>query len=636
MQVLNTDVGGGVGATGTTRYQPITVNSGTGINADVADGLLAELIALEGLKGQSPETGMNVDGTTFINQYTNRLLGAPFQFLDSVDMRFPSINSFLGTEYMRNIMFNSPILYVKPGMPKYTGNIKADGIAQALNNLYMDTSLGGVDALDSILMSVGTMVSGSGKDLQRRMFGFKETYHQYMQHVNYMLHNIANLMGLTTGVKFPSVMFSSNGERQPLASAKWENYRMLNGTKVMTPTQQLGSMLGAVVDGPFALVSSAVTGGAAAFNALKTVAGKTADALVVAGNNYSNSLENNQDAFETLKDTVGGFIETLMSPSTAEELGGITEEAWSEIRADFANNKTVSEVIGNKVTSVQFMVDPVNFDETFNNEIGQSIIGGAIDGLNSIGQELKWISNSGVDAGIMEGVFQFVDGASDALGNIIKSASNVIGGSFISNLFEGAVQSVKGQKMLYPQIYKSSTAARNYNYSMTLTTPYGDPYNYFMNIIVPLIHLIALAAPRMVTSNTIGSPYLVQAFIPGMATCQLGMITNMQIDKNPTTKHVSVHGYPLTVKVTFTVSELYNNLSISPANDPSSFLFNETLNDYMCNLAGLIPSMDTFEAQRVAQQQSFEQYFTLGDRADDLSQMALDKFENFGNPFVGR
>ena len=110
----------------------------------------------------------------------------------------------------------------------------------------------------------------------------------------------------------------------------------------------------------------------------------------------------------------------------------------------------------------------------------------------------------------------------------------------------------------------------------------------------------------------------------------------MQIDKNPTTKHVSVHGYPLTVKVTFTVSELYNNLSISPANDPSSFLFNETLNDYMCNLAGLIPSMDTFEAQRVAQQQSFEQYFTLGDRADDLSQMALDKFENFGNPFVGR
>ncbi|MDE7347045.1 MAG: hypothetical protein K2N48_09965, partial [Muribaculaceae bacterium] len=169
------------------------------------DGLYDELRALEGTKGQNPETGQETDAS-FISSYTNRLFGAPYQLLDSVDKRFGGINSGLGNEYMRNFIFNSPILYVKPGMPIYTGNIQADSIGQALKDMYMDTTVGGMSTLDSIMMSVGGMLMSDDGDYQRRMFGFKETYYTYMQHVNYMLHNIANLMGLTGG-KYPSVMF---------------------------------------------------------------------------------------------------------------------------------------------------------------------------------------------------------------------------------------------------------------------------------------------------------------------------------------------------------------------------------------------------------------------------------------------
>ena len=190
--------------------------------------------------------------------------------------------------------------------------------------------------------------------------------------------------------------------------------------------------------------------------------------------------------------------------------------------------------------------------------------------------------------------------------------------------------------MIYPKIYKKSDSSMDYEFTVTLTSPYGDLYNYYMNIVVPLMHLIALAAPRMVTANTTTSPYLVQAYIPGMCTCNLGIVKQMTITKNPTTKHVSVNGFPLTVKVTFTIEELYNAMSISPANDPASFMFNETLNDYMANLAGLIPSTDTFTAQRQNAFENMAQYMSAGGIGNDIAQTFVEKIENTVNPFTGR
>ena len=102
----------------------------------------------------------------------------------------------------------------------------------------------------------------------------------------------------------------------------------------------------------------------------------------------------------------------------------------------------------------------------------------------------------------------------------------------------------------------------------------------------------------------------------------MGIVSNMTIHKNPTTKDVSINGFPLTVKVTFQIKELYNSLSISPAHDPASFLFNETLNDYLSNLAGLRPSIDMYSEQRKAQFENMKEYFSpeiLGQSLDSMT-----------------
>jgi hypothetical protein len=256
------------------------------------------------------------------------------------------------------------------------------------------------------------------------------------------------------------------------------------------------------------------------------------------------------------------------------------------------------------------MVEPVSFTENLTNTTDQSFIEGAMDGLSAgVGSEIAFITGSKADTGIIGGLTSFLgSGMESASMNLGKLVEPVTGG-FMSNLFSGAVQSLKGQKMIYPDIYKASNSGMDYDYSITLTTPYGDVYNYYMNIIVPLMHLIALVSPRMVTSNTVTSPFLIQSYIPGMCTCQMGIVSNMTIHKNPNLKNVSVQGFPLTVKVNFQIKELYNAMAISPANDPASFMFNETLNDYMSNIAGLIPSIDTFARQRNAMFENLNEYF---------------------------
>lgn len=560
----------------------------------IANELANELSKLEGLHGQHPESGANIgSGKSYIHEYTNRLFGAPFQLMDSVDRRFGNVNSHLGNEYLRNFLLNSPILHIKPGMPKYTGGDDPTSLATGLKNIYMDGTQGGMSYMRSALDQLAaSTIFGAGSKLQKRMFGFRETYYQYMQHVNYMCRSMAVFLGLTETTKFPTWTFTSKG-KENFSSMKWENYRMMASSTVPTPSEYLGSLVDTT-----------------ALGAIKNTIGSGVDGLInVLTGNDPQSIE---DIFKTASSEIS--------------------EAWG-----YASKTHLSDVMKDKISAVEFMVEPIQFSESLDNTTAPSMIESTLESISDgVGAEIAFITNSSADLGLIENIVGMlgdtVSTAASALNGLVES----VGGGFTANLFSGAIQSIKGQKMIYPEIYKNSKSHMDYQFAITLTTPYGDIYNYYMNIIVPLMHLIALAAPRMVTSNTVTSPFLVQAYIPGMCTCQLGIIQQMNIQKNPTTKHVSVNGFPLTVRVEFTIRELYNALSISPANDPASFLFNETLNDYMANLAGLAPSIDTYTKQRKNAFANMESYVGDGGFWDDAAQGFIEKAEDMYNPFIGR
>lgn len=592
-------------------YNPISGND----VSTIKNTLAAELMMLEGIHGQNPETGAGIGETrTYLRQYTNRIFGAPYQFLDSVDRRFSDINKYLGTEYMRNFILNSPILYIKPGLPHYTGGADAGIITEAMKNMYMDGASGNLSMGQSFLENLAaTTIFGVGSKLQKRMYGLRETYNEYMNHVNYMCRSMAIFLDLTydkgkvADKVYPNGIFVGEGTFSEFKIMRWETYRMLSSSKALNNWQYLSKILD---NAGFAQVATALT-----------------------GINPITILLNMLNTFNT------GDTEVTANEAIQSKSNSVIDQ-WNQVADQFEGNRNgLAYQIQDKISTVQFMVEPSQFAENITNTTRKSIIEDTVDGLKtSIGNDLQFIMNSNTDAGILGNLFNFlgdtVGAAATSLGELTAKS---LGGGFLQNFFSGAIQSIKGQKMIYPEIYENTTTTMTYSFKTTFSVPYGDVYNYYTGVLVPLAHILCLALPRMVTSNTTTSPYLVQAYIPGMCTCNLGIIQEMTITKNPSGTHVSVNGYPLTIEVEFIIKELYNALAISPTNDPASFLFNETLNDYMSNLAGLLPSVDTYTMQRKAMFEALGSYFnpTSETLLSDVVAPIVSKLEN-ANPFIGR
>ena len=228
----------------------VTSRSSVQLSSDWENTLAKELISLENIHGQNPDTGVKDDDASYLKYYTMRLFGSPFQLIDSVDRRFSSINPNIGNQYLRNFTLCAPILHVKPGMPIYTGgedstfwNTVSDTFTLNRNGKSIAGSL-----IDSIMKNV---VMSKGGRLQKRMYGFRETYYTYMSHVNYMCRSMATFLKLTnTGTdnsgNVTEYNTSANGRYptgirigkkfQTFKYFDWGNYRFLSNSKYLKPT----------------------------------------------------------------------------------------------------------------------------------------------------------------------------------------------------------------------------------------------------------------------------------------------------------------------------------------------------------------------------------------------------------------
>jgi hypothetical protein len=569
---------------------------------------------------QSFEVGrFGADSGTQVTSYNNKLFGAPFQLLDSVDMRHPNINKDVGVEYLKHFLLHSPILHIRPGVPKYTGGTDPTSFSEGFRDIYYSqTGTSGIDLIDAAGTWMDKQMFGSGSKLQRRMYGLDPKYREYMTYVNYMCRSMAVFLGLTSSGKaitndVPHGTFTNTNGNNPtwtdFGDLRWENYRMTSNSYVSDNKEFAASVVKTLLGSDKSAdkdINNILEKEAARKGKITDIRNKTS----AQKNNESGSTPPSstdgmkpKDSETTTDTTEKGNANTQYSAkSFRENASGLFGNLWQAFDSGSLGEDSFGELSANQIKTVMFMVEPVSFSEQLTNNTAPSLIEQMVDSIaDSVGSEIAFITNSGADAGMLGGLAQFLGSSMSSMAVNLSKLAEPVAGGFATNLFNGAINALSGQKMIYPEIYKSSNSTQDYEYSVTLTSPYGDIYNYYMNIIVPLCHLICLAAPRMLTSNSITSPFLVQAYVPGMATCNLGIISNMTISKNPDSKDVSVNGFPLTVKVTFQVKELYNAISISPTTNPASFMFNETLTDYMLNLAGLRPSIDTYyEAQKNA------------------------------------
>lgn len=237
---------------------------------------------------------------------------------------------------------------------------------------------------------------------------------------------------------------------------------------------------------------------------------------------------------------------------------------------------------------VSFMVDPAGSNETYTNSVGDSqIYSSVINQGSSIGSEIAFITNSSV-SGLDDAVVNIAGGAISAAEGVLSALTGGVG-RFTAAIAGSMARTFIGDHTIYPQVFQSHQSTSTKDFTVHLVASSGDPYTYLTEILVPYFFILGMALPQLSQNNASAYSYppMVQVNVPGLWGCRMGMVTSVSVNKNPTGKDFSVQGFPLSIDVTITVTDLQHVLVTSPMNKPAVFLNNATMFDYIAQCAGV-------------------------------------------------
>ena len=202
--------------------------------------------------------------------------------------------------------------------------------------------------------------------------------------------------------------------------------------------------------------------------------------------------------------------------------------------------------------------------------------------------------------------WQFIGGSAKSLFNL-QSDDSATTEAATSGLAAGIADKVRtvlsGGRLVFPKIWSDSSFGRSYTASMKLVSPSGDKLSIFLNILVPLFHVLALTLPRQHNADASGyvSPFLIRAYYKGMFNIDLGLITSMSITKGAEGEWTK-DGLSTVMDISFEIEDLYQAFYMSMGGVVQGFLGLDTSNagegggnlstnitelDYIANMCGI-------------------------------------------------
>lgn len=209
----------------------------------------------------------------------------------------------------------------------------------------------------------------------------------------------------------------------------------------------------------------------------------------------------------------------------------------------------------------------------------QSAIGSQIESLFNGNDYIK-------DFGFLAGM------GSDDTNNLLSQVLNAGGQDLSDNgwgdLIKSAGSYLKGGHMVFPQMVDSSTYGKSISITVKLISPSGDPESVFMNVYLPLAHLMALSLPKQLSANAYTYPFLVKLFSKGWMNCEMGIITSFRVQRGGSDDTQWTLGKLATeADVTMDVTPLYSSLMISATSQPFGFFKNDGLQEYLGTICGV-------------------------------------------------
>ena len=206
------------------------------------------------------------------------------------------------------------------------------------------------------------------------------------------------------------------------------------------------------------------------------------------------------------------------------------------------------------------------------------------------------------DIGGLAGAFKdvgenIINGVADSASNILSGFGDVIAGrGMVYKLKNEFTTIASGGKMIFPEVWDSSSFSRSYSITMKLRSPDPDPYSIFMNIYVPILLWVTAAAPHQMNNSATAysSPFIVRATYKSMFACDAGIVSNVSITKASDDKWNGM-GMPISVDLSVDIKDLYSTMFISK----SQGIVNNTAQlDYLALMAGV--DMNDIDARRTA------------------------------------
>lgn len=234
-----------------------------------------------------------------------------------------------------------------------------------------------------------------------------------------------------------------------------------------------------------------------------------------------------------------------------------------------------------------------SISESFSNNTTESALAAKVNGLSDMGRELQFLLGTvKSETGVQFDKFTSEDNLAENMDNVNQFIEGVLGKGGVSNIFKSISNSaqtvVAGGKLVFPEIWSGSGFSRDYNITLKFVSPDADDLSIYLNIIVPMLHLLGLVLPRE-SSKSHGyiSPFLVRAYYKGLFNVDMGIITDLSFSKGKEGAWTK-NGLPTVVEASFTIKDLYSDMYMTSMNQAKhNMLNNIILMDYIGNLVGV-------------------------------------------------
>ena len=240
-----------------------------------------------------------------------------------------------------------------------------------------------------------------------------------------------------------------------------------------------------------------------------------------------------------------GFVLTDQAIS-ANTYGGSTSSKTAFLSANRSGLKQKIHKIlaGNSLPFFKFICSAETIvNETIQNQIGDSFIKGLLDKGSEVSREISFISGGGDSVSIIQQIL-------GSLGNVGKESDSMLGSltetlsNTASSILSGAQSGLnaifgkdmvdmilKGNSLIYPRVWKSSSIEKMCSLQMRFYSPYGDFESIYMNVLFPLFVILGFSLPRQVYPSFLSFPFCFSVEIPGLYQSNMAMVTNIAIKR---------------------------------------------------------------------------------------------------------